>query len=131
MTVSSNIMVGESEPLAFAAGLDAIKNVVLDASLVTPDATGRRILRAGTFLTKSRSVSPTGKDQMIRYQGAGKIEGVLALDWEFINGTNDADAAVGMFFHGCVFRAANIVDYSLYGLNAASTLVTCKFETNL
>lgn len=121
---------GEPEPLLFAAGLDAIKNVAIDASLVPADVANnaRRILRAGTLLTKSAAASPTGKAQYTRYQGTGLIEGVLALDVEFLDGTSNSDNARGMFYHGCVFRASKIVDYSLYGNAAASTLHTCKFE---
>jgi hypothetical protein len=122
--------VGEPEPLLFAAGLDAIKNVVIDASLVPADAANqnRRILVAGTLLTKSPAASPTGKAQYKRYSGTGLIEGVLALSVEFIDGTSNSDNARGMFYHGCVFRASKIVDYSLYGNTAISTLNTCKFE---
>lgn len=122
--------VGEPEILLFAAGLDAIKSVTIDASLVPADPANysRRILKAGTMLTKSAAASPTGKAQYTRYQGTGKIEGVLALDVEFIDGTSNSDTPRGMFYHQCVFRASKIVDYSLYGNNAASTLNTCKFE---
>lgn len=121
---------GEPEVLLFAAGLDAIKSVSIDASLVPADSTnyGRRLLRAGTLLTKSPAASPTGKAQYARYQGTGKIEGILALDVEFIDGTSNSDTPRGMFYHQCVFRASKVVDYSLYGLTAASTLNTCKFE---
>lgn len=120
----------EPEPLLFAAGLDAIKSVVIDASNVPADATNnnRRILRAGTLLTKTAAASPTGKAQYARYGGTGKIEGVLALDVEFLDGTSNSDNSRGMFYHGCVFRASKIVDYSLYGAAAISTLNTCKFE---
>lgn len=127
---SSITGLGEPEVLLFAAGLDAIKNVVVDASLVPADSAnyGRRILKAGTMLVKTAAASPTGKAQYARYQGTGKIEGVLALDVEFIDGTSNSDTARGMFYHQCVFRASKIVDYSLYGNAAASTLNTCKFE---
>lgn len=133
MTISHTTQLGESEPLAFATGLDAIKNITLDASLVPADPANdnRKILKAGTLLRKSAGVSVTGKDQMVRYQGTGLIEGVLAKDVEFVDGTTDADTAAGMFYHGCVFRASKIVDYSLYGNAAISTLNTCKFETNI
>lgn len=122
--------VSSNEPLLFAAGLDAIKNVAIDASLVPADSanSGRRILIAGTMLTKAAGASPTGKDQYKRYAGTGKIEGILALDVEFLDGTSNSDNARGMFYHGCVFRASKIVDYSLYGSAAISTLNTCKFE---
>lgn len=121
---------GESEVLLFAAGLDAIKNVVIDASLVTADPANnnRRILRAGTLLTKATGAGPGGTDQYKKYSGTGRIEGVLALDVEFIDGTANSDTPRGMFFHGCVFRNSKIVDYSTYGNVAASTLNTCKFE---
>jgi hypothetical protein len=122
--------VGEPEPLLFAAGLDAIKNVFLDASLVPADAANnnRRLLLAGTLLIRSPNVGVGGRAQYARYTGTGKIEGVLALTAEFLDGTSNSDTARGMFYHGCVFRASKIVDYSLYGLVAASTLNTCKFE---
>lgn len=127
---SVQTVTGEPEPLLFAAGLDAIKSVAIDASLVPADPANnnRRILKAGTFLTKVAAASPTGKAQYARYQGTGLIEGVLALDVEFLDGTSNSDNARGMFYHGCVFRASKIVDYSLYGLAAISTLRTCKFE---
>lgn len=126
----STTAVSESEPLLFAAGLDAVKSVVIDASLVPADAANnnRRILKAGTLLTKSAAASPTGKDQYKKYSGTGKIEGVLALDVEFIDGTSASDTPRGMFYQGCVFRASKIVDYSTYGTHAISTLNTCKFE---
>lgn len=122
--------VGEPEPLLFAAGLDAIKNVYIDASLVPADPANnnRRILKAGTLLRKVAAAGPDGRDQYARYEGTGKIEGVLALDVEFLDGTSNSDTPRGMFYHGCVFRASKIVDYSLYGAVAASTLNTCKFE---
>ena len=71
--------------LVFAAGLDAIKNVVIDASLVTADSSGRRRLKAGTILTKSAAASPTGADQLKKYTGTGTIEGILAKDVEFVS----------------------------------------------
>lgn len=126
----SHTAVNEVEPLLFAAGLDAVKSVVIDASLVPADPANnnRRILQAGTLLTKAASVSPTGADQYKKYAGSGLIEGVLALSVEFIDGTANSDNSRGMFYHGCVFRASKIVDYSTYGLAAISTLNTCKFE---
>lgn len=133
MTISHITQLGESEPLAFATGLDAIKNITLDASLVPADPANdnRRLLKAGTMLRKSGGVSPSGKDQLVRYQGTGLIEGILAKDVEFVDGSSDSDTSAGMFYHGCVFRASKIVDYSLYGNAAISTLNTCKFEINI
>lgn len=126
----SQTAVSEAEPLLFAAGLDAVKSVVIDASLVPADSANnnRRILKAGTLLTKAAGASPTGADQYKRYTGSGLIAGVLALDVEFIDGTSGSDAPRGMFYQGCVFRASKIVDYSTYGNAAISTLNTCKFE---
>lgn len=120
----------EQDPLLFASGLEAIKNVVIDASLITADSANnnRRILKAGTLLTKATGVGPNSKDQYKRYTGSGKIEGVLALDVEVTDGTANSDTARGMFYHGCVFNNTKIVDYSTYGGVAASTLSTCKFE---
>ena len=129
--ITSSIQLGESEPLVFAAGLDAIKNIVIDASLVALDSANRRRLKAGTILTKSAAAAPDGKDQLKKYAGTGVIEGILAKDVEFVTGSSDNDTAAGMFYHGCVFRATQIVDYSLYGSAASSALNTCKFETNI
>lgn len=130
MRASSTFQTGEPEILVWPAGLDAVKNVVLDASTVAADPanSNRRILRAGTILTKSSAVGPNGVDQYKRYTGTGKIAGVLNRDVEFVDGSSNSDRAWGMFFHGCVFNAAKIVDYSTYGAAAASTLNTCKFE---
>lgn len=130
MRATSKSAFKDPEPLLFAAGLDAIKNVVIDASLVTADPLNknRRILPAGTLLKKSPNAGPAGKTQYIKYDGTGLIEGVLALGVEFVDGTSNSDTARGMFYHGCVFRASAIVDYSTYGAAAASTLNTCKFE---
>lgn len=130
MRASSTTLPGDrNEPLLFPAGLDAIKNIVIDASLVTADPSNanRRILYAGTLLRRSTGVSPSGKDQYIRYTGTGLIEGVLAIDTEFVDGFSNSDRDAGMFFHGCVFNINKIIDYSLYGLAAISTLNTCKF----
>lgn len=131
MRAQFSTSVGEPEPLLFAAGLDAIKNVVLDASSIPPNADfgGRRLIRAGTFLKKHPTrLGPDGKPKYVRFDGTGSIEGVLALDAEVLAGPGAQDTARGMFYHGCVFRAQNILDYSTHGAAAASTLNTCKFE---
>lgn len=131
MTIGSQTFVGESEILAFAVGLDAIKSIALDASLVTADSQGRRLLKAGTILTKAAATAPNGQDQYKRYTGTGTIAGILAKDVEFAAGGSEGDTAAGMFFHTCVFKASAIVDYSTYGSAVAAALTTCKFETNV
>lgn len=124
---TSRSRVGENEVLLFAAGLDAIKNVVVNAS-VPADANGRRKLIAGTVLKKAPGVGPDGVDQYVKYNGTGTVEGILALDVEFIDGSSNNDTPRGMFYHGCVFRISQIVDWSTSGDAARSALTTCKFE---
>lgn len=125
--------VSDPEPLLYAAGLDAVKSVVIDASNVTADAANdnRRILLPGTLLKKAGAVGPASKVQYMKYNGTGQIEGVLKTRVEFVDGTSNSDFAAGMYYQGCVFDARHIVDYSTYGAVAASTLAAtggCRFE---
>lgn len=127
---TSTFSTGDEEILLFAAPGVPRKNVMIDASLVPADPAnfGRRRLAAGTALTRSPNLSPTGKAQYQRYTGSGKIEGILGLPVEFIDGTSNSDTARGIFTRLVTFRASKIVDYSTYGNVMASTLATCSFE---
>ncbi len=124
---TSRNRVGGNEVLLFPAGLDAIKNVVVNAS-VPLDADNRRRLIEGTLLKKAPGVGPGGVQQYVRYNGTGTVEGILALDVEFIDGSSNNDTPRGMFYHGCVFRTSAIVDWSLYGTAAKNGMFTCRFE---
>lgn len=136
MPASHATAVGDQEPLLYGAGLDAVKSVVVDASSVTADASNdyRRILLPGTLLKKSSGVGPgsPAKDQYVKYNGSGLIEGVLKTRVELIDGLSNSDIPAAMYFHGCVFDARKIVDYSTYGAVAASTMASrgtgCTFE---
>lgn len=121
----------QPEPLLFAAGLDAIKSVVLDSSYVASVTTGsdtRRTLRAGTLLAKGPNNGPDGNPKYIPYTGSGTIEGVLEQNVDFLAAGPQGDTPAALLYHGCVFRASAIVDFSTYGAAAKTALTTCKFE---
>lgn len=124
--------VPDPEPLLYFSG-NPVKSVAIDASLVTADANydNRRFLLPGTLLKRSTNVGPGGKAQYAKYNGTGRIEGVLKTFVEFVDGTSNSDFAAGMYYQGEIFDARHIVDYSTYGAVAASTLAAtggCRFE---
>ena len=114
---------GYTEILKFPAGLDAIASVTLDASTVAADASGNRVLKAGTLLRKN------GSNQYEKVTASGQtVAGVLGIDAEFVDGSANSDKSAPMFFHGCVFRATRIVDYATLGAAARRDLTTCRFD---
>ena len=120
----SDSQAGYSEILKFPVGPESGWSIVVDASTVASAADGRRVLKAGTLLSKN------GSNQYERFTGAGgqAIKGVLAYDVE-VGGTDAGwDTPAAMFFHQCVFRADRIVDFGTHGAAARTALPTCRFD---
>ncbi len=123
----SDSQAGYSEILKFPSGLEAIASIVVDAATVaSASGTGRRVLKAGTLLSKNVN------NQYERFTNASgqAVKGVLAYDVE-VGGTDAGwDTPAAMFFHGCVFRADRIVDYGTGAIASAArtALPTCRFD---
>jgi len=120
----TEVVSGYTEILKFPVGDDAKWSIVIDASTVAPAGDGRRILKAGTLLSKNAN------NQYERFTGAGgqAIKGVLAYDVEVYGTTANFDTPAAMFFHGCVFRADRIIDFGTHGAAARAALDTCRFD---
>lgn len=116
---------GYSEILKFPDGLEAIASIVIDAATIASAVDGRRIIKAGTLLSKNVN------SQYERYTGASgqAVKGVLAYDVEVGDTSADWDTPAAMFFHGVVFRADRILDYGTTGIASAAraALPTCLF----
>lgn len=122
----------DREILAYPAGLDAIKSVVVASSGAEelPSATtgkdGNKGLLAGTIL---EAVPGDSQGRVQKWSDTGEtIVGVLGSN-VFFEGEGDAyDAPAEAYFHGCVFNKDRIVDYSDAAADLASDLPTCRFE---
>lgn len=120
----------DREILAYPAGLDAIKSVVVASSAAEelPSATtgkdGNKGLLAGTIL----EAVPGDTQGRVRKWTNGTIVGILGSN-VFFEGEGDAyDAPAEAYFHGCVFNKDRIVDYDDADSDLASDLPTCRFE---
>lgn len=115
---------GYVEILKFPVGDGAMASIVLDASTVASGASGERILKGGTLLSKNVN------NQYERFTGASgqAVKGVLAYDVEFYDDLPHSDSPAAMFFHECVFRADRIVDFGTHGAAARAALPTCRFD---
>jgi hypothetical protein len=124
--------IGRDEFLKFPAGLDAIRSVVVNAASVpsaaSGDYVGRRILKAGTILTKIPGAST---NQYRRYTSATSEvpEGILGLDLEFADATQNSDQPAPLYYHGCVFDIDAILDFGTYATVVRASLPTSKFES--
>jgi hypothetical protein len=126
ITGATSVRGGYVEILKFPVGDQAMASITLDATTVAADASGNRILKAGTLLSKNTN------NQYERYTGASgqAVKGILAYDVEFVDGTNASDTPAAMFFHEAVFRADRIVGFGSSAIAAAAraALPTCRFD---
>lgn len=120
----------DREILAYTAGQDAIKSVVVAASGIPtlPSAVfgeaNIKGLLAGTALEKI-----PGDDQgRVRKYTNGTIVGVLGSNLIFEGEGDNYDAPAEALFHGCVFRKDRIVDFDSIETDLEADLPTCRFE---
>ena len=120
----------DREILAYPAGLDAIKSVVVASSgaATLPSATtgevGVKGLLAGTIL---QEVSGDTQGRVQKWTN-GTIVGILGSSLFFEDEGDIYDAPAEAYFHGCVFNKDRIVDYSGAASDLATDLPTCRFE---
>jgi hypothetical protein len=120
----------EREILKLSDGSELAKSVVLDATDVASwpmDTTippGRTVVPAGTIL----KLSATNTTQYVKYQGTGRIEGILAHSVELLANATAGDEPAPMYWHTAVFATPAIVGFTQYASALVSTLTTCKFE---
>lgn len=120
----------DKEVLKFPTGLDAIKSVVIDATMFAQSTSEERtVVEAGTILM----LSATNPKQYVKYDGtagAGTIKGILAHSVDLLARATGADEPAPMFYHQCVFATEGIVGFTNYAsaLLSSTALSTCKFE---
>jgi hypothetical protein len=115
------------EILSYPLETNVIDSIVLNATGVTPDASGpyvgRRYLLAGTILSKR------GDTQYERYTAASgqAVAGILYDTVEFADATNASDEPVAMVRRNCSFDATKIIDYGTHGVAVRAALTSCEF----
>jgi hypothetical protein len=120
----------DREILAYPAGLDAIKSVVVASSgaETLPSATtgevGVQGLLAGTAL---QVVDGDTQGRVEKYSD-GTIIGILGSNIFFEGEGDQYDSPAEAYFHGCVFNKDRIVDYGDIDSDLATDLPTCRFE---
>lgn len=124
IAVSRQGITPELEIFKFPANEQGFASIVVDASTIAADGDGRRVLKAGTLMSKNVN------NQYERFTGAGGqvIRGVLAHTVEVVDGTAKSDYHAAMAFHSEVFRADRIVDFGTHGAAARTALPTCRFD---
>jgi hypothetical protein len=120
----------DREILAYPAGLDAIKSVVVASSgaETLPSATTGEVgvigLLAGTVL---QEVSGDTNGRVEKWT-SGTIVGILGSNLFFEDEGDAYDAPAEAYFHGCVFNKDRIVDFDSAESDLATDLPTCRFE---
>lgn len=115
------------EILSYPLETTVIDSVVVNATGVTPDASGpykgRRYLLAGTILSKRND------NQYERFTAANgqAVAGVLFDTLEFADGTDASDEPVAMVRRNVSFRSDKIVDYVTHQTALKAALPTCEF----
>jgi hypothetical protein len=124
--ISRSAQFYDKEVLKFPAGLDAIKSVVLDATMFAQgtDPDQRTVVPAGTIL----KLSATNSKRYVAYDGSGTVKGILARPVDLLARATAANEPAPMFFHQCVFATEAIVGFTTHAAALASALTTCKFE---
>ncbi len=120
----------DREILAYPAGLDAIKSVVVASSGAEelPSATTGKDVNKGLLAGTILEAVPGDTQGRVRKWTSGTIVGILGSN-VFFEGEGDAyDAPAEAYFHGCVFNKDRIVDYDDADSDLASDLPTCRFE---
>lgn len=117
----------DKEILKYPVGLEAVKNVVLDATAVTANADGRLVVEAGTVLVDAgdNKVKPAADSGV----EASDVVGILAHTLEFFdNSDSDFDLPGAAFFWNCIFDSSKLINYSGNAANVKTALSSCAFE---
>jgi len=124
--VSRTAQFYDKEVLKFPAGLDAIKSVVLDATMFVQNTNQdqRTVVPAGTIL----KLSATNTKRYVEYDGVGAPRGILARPVDLLARSTAANEPAPMFFHQCVFATNQLVGFTNYVSAVVNNLTTCKFE---
>ena len=128
--VSESRHTTDREILAYPAGLDAIKSVLVasdGAATLSSAVTGEAVpgLLAGSIL---QPVSGDSAGRVELYDGTGPIVGILGSNLFFEGAGDEYDAPAEAYFHGCVFNKDRIVDFDTYETELGDELPTCRFE---
>lgn len=112
------------EIFKFTPNDQGFASIVLDAAAVAADGSGRRVLKAGTLLSKNAN------NQYERFTAAAgqAVRGVLTHTVEFVDNTAKSDQPAAMAFHSEIFRADRIIDFATHGAAARAALPTCRFD---
>lgn len=97
-------------------------SIVIDASTVTPNANGDRILVAGTPLAKNVN------EQYQRFTDDATQDCVGILAHKVVCSSANDDQPAALAFHSEVFRADRIVDIATLGSAIRTALPTCQFK---
>lgn len=134
----------EKEILVYPTGMEAARNIVIDATKVPKvlDADGnpRYVVEAGTLIVKiaeSTKVAPAlvtneeGKKAAKESEGveAANIIGITHHTIEFFGIANsDYDEAGAVFFFGCIFDTTKLLGYTKNAAEVKKALSSCQFQ---
>ena len=118
----------EREILKYPVGMEAVKNVVIDATTLVANGDGRFVLEVGTVLSKIAASSKV-KPAPATLLATADVVGVLAHTIEFFGNANAKyDEPGAAFFWNCIFDASQLTNYSGNAANVQAALTSCKFE---
>jgi hypothetical protein len=134
----------DKEILVYPTGMEASKNIVIDATTVPivldADGNPRYVVEAGTVLVKieaSTKVAPALETAEAGKKPAKEVEGLEAKDIvgimhhtvEFFGvASSDYDEAGAAFFHTCIFDSTKLLGYTKNIAAVKAALPSCEFQ---
>lgn len=134
----------EKEILVYPTGMEAARNIVIDATKVPKvlDADGnpRYVVEAGTLIIGiegSQKVAPAletneeGKKAPKEVEGveAAEVVGICHHTIEFFGNTSAKyDEAGAVFFFGCIFNSTKLLGYAKNAAEVKKALPSCQFQ---
>jgi len=134
----------EKEILVYPTGMEAARNIVIDATKVPlvldSDGNPRYVVEAGTLMVKiegSQKVAPALVTNESGKKAAKESEGIVAADViglchhtiEFFGNANAKfDEAGAVFFFGCIFDSTKLLGYTKNAAEVKKALPSCQFQ---
>ena len=95
-------------PLKYQVGDERAHTVVVDYSVVDQDSSGRRLINAGTLMTKITATSKYGPYDPNASDGRGTLSRGSAYFSVAGHDVALGDKAIGGYFHNCVFDTSEL-----------------------
>lgn len=118
-------------PLKFQTGAEVADTLVVDYSVVDQDSSGRRLLNAGTLMTKITATSKYGPYSPTATDGRQTITKGSAYFSVAGHDVALGDKAIGGYFQNCVFDTSELTIWEdgRYTKDTVSSTLTDAFPT--